>query len=87
MILKNKILKKPNEKAFSLNPTTKEELEDNLKFLKENKAVVINSIPTKILKNLRKVISQPLSDLLNLIFYNGTFPDARNNAFAQKLGA
>ena len=63
-------LENPNEKTFFLNSTTKEELEDHLKLLKENKAIGLNSVSTKILKNFRKIMSQPLADLLNLVFCN-----------------
>ena len=49
-------LKNPNEKTFFLTPTTTEEVEDHLKFLNDKKAIGINSIPTKILKTLKKSI-------------------------------
>ena len=61
-------LKNPNEKTFFINPATKK-IEDHLKLLKENKAIGLNSFPTEILKNFRKIISQPLADLLNLVFH------------------
>ena len=67
--------KNPNEKTFFLKSTTKEEVEDHLKLKKENKAIGLNSVPTKILKNYRKIMSQTLTDLLNLVLHNGTFPD------------
>ena len=68
-------MKNPNERTFFLNATTKEELEDHLKLLKENKAIGLNSVPTKIRKIFRKIMSQPLVNLLNLVFHDETFPD------------
>ena len=59
-----------------INPTTAEEIEDHLKWLNGRKAVGINSIPTKILKTLKKTLSQPLAELFNLVFSTVTFPDA-----------
>ena len=67
--------KNPNEKTFFLKPTTKEEVEDHLKLKKENKAIGLNSVPTKIFKSFRKIMLQTLADLLNLVLHNGTFPD------------
>ena len=67
------ILKNPNENTFFINPTTTKKLEDHLKLPKENKAIGLNSFPTEILKNFRKIMSQPLADLLNLVFHTGTF--------------
>ena len=42
--------------------------------LKTNKAVRLNSIPTKILKTYSKSLSKPLSELINLSFTLGKFP-------------
>ena len=47
-------LRNPNEKTFFLAPTTTEEVEDHPKFWNDRKAIEINSIPTKILKTLKK---------------------------------
>ena len=68
-------LKNANEKSLFFNLTTKEEFEDHLKFLKESKAIGTNSIPTKIFKNFKKIISQPLAELLDLVFHNSSFLD------------
>ena len=65
--------------TFFLDLTAKE-LKHNLKLVNENKAMEINSFPSKILKNCRKVMSQPPKDLLHLIFQRRMFPDAFNIA-------
>ena len=69
-------LKNPNEKTFFLAPTIAEELEDHLKFLSDRKAIGTNGFPTKILKTFKKVLSQPLTELFDLICSTGSFPDA-----------
>ena len=43
-------LKNPNENSFFIYPTTKEEIEDNIKLLNNHKTTDPNSIPTQILK-------------------------------------
>ena len=68
-------LKNPNEKTLFLTQRTTVELGDHLKFLNDRKAIGINSIPTKIFKTFKKLLSQPLTELFNLIFSTETFPD------------
>ena len=43
--------------------------------MKTNKARGPNSIPTKILKLFKKEFSKPLSDIINLSFNQGVFPN------------
>ena len=43
--------------------------------MKTNKASGPNSIPTKILKLFQKEFSNLLSDIINLSFNQGTFPN------------
>ena len=43
--------------------------------MKTNKASGPNSIPTKILKLFKKEFSKPLSDIINLSFNQGVFPN------------
>ena len=62
-------------KTFFLTPT-RAEVKDHLKSLNDRKAIGINSIHTIILETFKKVLSQPLTELFNLIFSTGTFPDA-----------
>ena len=57
-----------------LSPTTVNEVESAIKELQDEKATGPNSIPSKILKNNKDVLSKPLCDLTNLVFVSGTFP-------------
>ena len=43
--------------------------------IKPNKAIGPNSIPTKILKDFKTELSEPLSDMINVSFNKGIFPD------------
>ena len=67
-------LKNPGKKSFFLRPTTEGGVESQLKTLKNNKATGPYSIPTKLLKLFPKLISRPLSMLINLSFSVGKFP-------------
>ena len=67
-------LKNPGKKSFFLRPTTEGEVESQLKTLKNNKATGRYSIPTKLMKLFPKLISRPLSMLINLSFSVGKFP-------------
>ena len=49
-------LKNPNENSFFIYPTTKEEIEDNIKLLNNHKTTGPNSIPTQILKQFKKTV-------------------------------
>ena len=66
--------------ANFLSPTLAEDIEDLIKSMKTNKASDPNSIPTKILKLLKKKFSKPLSDIINLSFNQGIFPNLRKIA-------
>ena len=68
-------LKNPNENSFFIYPTTKEEIEDNIKLLNNHKTTGPNSIPTQILKQFKKTLSEPLNNLINLSFTTGVFPN------------
>ena len=54
-------LKNPNENSFFIHPTTKEEIEDNIKLLNDHKTIGPHSIPTQILKQFKKNLSEPLN--------------------------
>ena len=49
-------LKNSNENSFSLSSTTKEDVEDILSTLKTNKTAGPGSVPTRILKDFKKMI-------------------------------
>ena len=69
-------LTNPSENTFFLRPTSPNETEDIIKTLSVGKSLGPNSIPTKLLKQFSKSISIPLSNLINLSFKNGVFPNA-----------
>ena len=50
-------LKNPNENSFFIHPTTKEEIEDNIKLLNYHKRTGPYSIPTQILKQFKNTLS------------------------------
>ena len=64
-------LKNRNQNSFFLTPTTTEEIGDIIGNLKNNKAIGPHSIPTKILKDNKKELAQPLTELINLSFKLG----------------
>ena len=49
-----------------LSPTTKNEVESAINGLQDKKATDPNSIPSKILKINKDVLSKPFCDLINL---------------------
>ena len=54
-------------------PTTAADIESLINCIKLNKGP--NSIPTKILKEFKTELSEPLSDMINVSFNEGIFPD------------
>ena len=64
-----------NSNTLFLLPTTCQEIEDIISNLKSNKANGPYSIPTKIIKLLKAVLSKPLEILFNLPFASGVVPD------------
>ena len=60
--------------SFFIYPTTSKEVESIINTLKNNKTTGPYSIPTKILKTYKTILSQPISELVNLSFTNGVFP-------------
>ena len=55
-------------------------MEDLINAFNLNKAIVPNSIPVIILKEMKKEISEPLSTLINLLFNTGDFPNCLKSA-------
>ena len=56
-----------------LSATTVNEVESAIRKLQDKKATGPNSIPSKILKNNKDVLSEPLCDQIHLVFVSGTF--------------
>ena len=57
-----------------MRPTDEKEIEQKIKAMKDNKALVPNSIKTKILKVHPKTSSKHLAELINLRLNQGKFP-------------
>ena len=57
-----------------MRPTDEKEIEQKIKAMKDNKALVPNSIKTKILKVHPKTSSKHLVELINLRLNQGKFP-------------
>ena len=65
----------PNKETFFITPTTDEEISDIISDLNIRKSTGPNSIPTKVMKQIKDVISAPLAKLINRSFHNGVFPN------------
>ena len=70
----------PQTVSFFLFPTCSSEIEEEISNLNVNKASGPFSIPTKILKLLKELISKPLEILLNCSFSLGVVPDTFKTA-------
>ena len=68
-------LKPQTHNSFFLLPTSTEEIEEEISNLNVSKATGPFSIPTKILKLVKTVISKPLEIVLNSSFVTGIVPD------------
>ena len=62
-----------NENTFFMRPTSTVEVEDVISSFYLNKALGPNSLPMKILKDLKKELSKPLTIVINLTFSLGIF--------------
>ena len=63
------------DETIFLSPTTPADIEPLINCIKPNKAIGPNSIPTKILKEFKRELSEPLSDMISVSFNKGIFPD------------
>ena len=68
-------LKTPNIENFTIGLTSADEISDLICSLDSSKSVSPCSIPTKILKIAREIVSLPLSGLINNSISKGIFPD------------
>ena len=67
-------LKTPLSNSFHITPVTLSEIESEISALKNDKATGPYSIPVKILKLLKTVISKALATLFNVSFSLGIVP-------------
>ena len=58
-----------------ITPTTDEEISYIISGLNIRKSTGPNNIPTKVMKQIKDVISAPLVKLTNRSFHNGAFPN------------
>ena len=63
----------PNKQIFLITPTTDEKISDIISDLNIRKSTGPNSIPTKVMKQIKDVISAALAKLINISFHNGVF--------------
>ena len=68
-------LKQPNDHNFFINPTDEVEIINIIDNLCTNKATGPHSIPTDILQIIKFNIVTPLSEIINLSFSTGIYPD------------
>ena len=54
------------QNSFYLSSTCKEDIEDIISTIRTDKTCEPNSIPTRILKDFKKEMSKPLSDVINI---------------------
>ena len=64
------------ENTFFINPSTPEDVESDIKTLKNTKASGPSNIPTKVFQTFAKPLSKPLADLIDLSFSTGKFPSS-----------
>ena len=68
-------LEQTDDETIFLSPTTPADIESLINCIKPNKAIIPKSIPTKILKEFKTELSEPLSDMINVSFNKRMFPD------------
>ena len=68
-------LKNINLNPLLLNPATEREIEKIINMFSEEKVVGLNSIPTNILKEYKKILSLPQALIINISFKTGIFPE------------
>ena len=68
-------LRQTTDETTYPSPTNPADIESLINCIKPNKAIGPNSIPTKILKEFKTELSEPLSDMINVFFNKGIFPD------------
>ena len=67
-------LNTPTCNSFFISPTTSQEIENEISYLKIGKATGPYSIPIDVLKILKSVVSKPLESIFNASFMIGIVP-------------
>ena len=73
-------LKSPIPNTFFTSPTSPEEVINIIKDLKTSKGIGTNSLPQKIIEQIKKTISLLLSKSINKSFTQGIFPSTFKTA-------
>ena len=68
-------LKNPNANSFMLKPTSPIEIEDIISNIDTSKGTGPNSVPQQIIKEIKKSIAIPLSNMFNMSFSKGQCPN------------
>ena len=63
----------PKEYTFNVDPTSTDEVQSNIKTLKNNKNTGPSSKPNKLFKQFKELLSEPLLLFINLTFSDGKF--------------
>ena len=66
--------------SFFFNPVSPAEIESEIMLLPLNKASGLYSIPTRILKSARHIISKPLADIIHISIIMGKYPSKLKQA-------
>ena len=78
-------LKQSNKKYFIHKSLNQKENTTRNKITQKQQAIGPQSIPTKLFKTFNKALSKPLTNLINLSFVKGVFPNALNTAHYYQL--
>lgn len=65
----------PNTHRFCLNPVTVNFINRQIRLLKTNKAIGLDGISARLLKDAGPIISAPLTEMINLSITTATVPD------------
>ncbi|XP_065642786.1 uncharacterized protein LOC136074400 [Hydra vulgaris] len=76
-------LSNPFQKSYFIKPTDKHEISKIINSLDANKASGPNGLPVKILKLLETELSRILSNIFNISFLSGIFPENLKTAEVQ----
>ena len=73
------------EHGFTFQPTTPSEIEELINGIKCNSATGHDRIPPNILKDIKSVLSTPLSKLINISFEKSIFPSEMKHAIVRPI--
>ena len=71
--------------GYSFKKTTPSEIGKLIEIMKPNSAAGYDGIPPKIIKDVKTLLSQPLSKLINISFQESTFPTLMKHAIVRPI--